>query len=428
MRIQVFQSDKGDCLLLTAADDTRVLVDGGMRSSYSQHVAPALGRIAREGGKLDLVYVSHIDQDHISGVLQLVEDEIAWRVRDFQHSTGNTGFKDPVRARPPQVKRIWHNAFSDVVRENAGPIEEAVAADAAVLEAGSAERALAQAERNLATSISEGIQLSRRVGSDQLGIPLNEEFGGKLAMVRPERQTLRLGRLRLTVIGPFQRDLEKLRKEWNEWLQTHKTALDRLRSRMRADAERLGAGELERFRNAIEQRAAELGERDRVTTPNLASLMLLAEEDGRTLLLTGDGHSEDILRGLEAAGRLEDGAGHFGVLKVQHHGSEHNIDADFCRKVTADHYVFCANGEHENPDLRVVETIVRSRVDPRRRGDHADAGRRFKLWFNSSSTASEDERGRAHMAKVEELVDRLARDSHEQLRFAFLDRSHFVVR
>ena len=76
-------------------------------------------------------------------------------------------------------------------------------------------------------------------------------------MVRPERQTLRLGRLRLTVIGPFQRDLEQLRKEWNEWLQTQDEALDRLRSRMRADAERLGASRALSQRH--EQRAAELG-------------------------------------------------------------------------------------------------------------------------------------------------------------------------
>jgi Metallo-beta-lactamase superfamily len=428
VKLQVFQSDKGDCLLLTGSDDTRVLVDGGMRSSYERHVAPALGRVARDGGTLDLVCVSHIDQDHISGVLQLVEDEIAWRVRDFQHGTGNTDFDDPDGPRPPKVERIWHNAFSDVLGDNAGPIAEALAADAAVLEAGSAESELAEAQRVLATSISEGIQLSRRVGPDQLGIPLNEEFEGRLAMVRPERQTIRLGRLRLTLIGPFARDLEKLRKEWNEWLETHETALDRLRARMKDDAERLGAGELERFRHAIALRAAELGDRDRVTTPNLASLMLLAEEDGRTLLLTGDGHAEDIVKGLDAAGRLEVGAGHFDVLKVQHHGSEHNLDADFCRAITADHYVFCANGEHENPDLRVIETIVRSRTDPRRRGDHVDAERRFKLWFNSSATSSEDTAGRAHMAKVEGLVERLARNSDEQLSFAFLQGSQFAVR
>ncbi|MET0770105.1 MAG: MBL fold metallo-hydrolase, partial [Solirubrobacteraceae bacterium] len=88
MKLEAFQSDKGDCLLLTAGDGTRVLVDGGMRGSYSEHVAPALGAIAAAGGRLDLVCVSHIDQDHIAGVLQLMADEVAWRVADFQHGSG----------------------------------------------------------------------------------------------------------------------------------------------------------------------------------------------------------------------------------------------------------------------------------------------------------------------------------------------------
>ena len=47
MKIRVFQSDKGDCLLLTSASGkNRVLVDGGMSSSYTKHVAPALAKLS----------------------------------------------------------------------------------------------------------------------------------------------------------------------------------------------------------------------------------------------------------------------------------------------------------------------------------------------------------------------------------------------
>lgn len=422
MRLQVFQSDKGDCLLLTGRDGTRVLVDGGMRSSYTAHVAPALGRIARDGGELDLVYVSHIDQDHISGVLQLMEDQVAWRVRDYQHGSGNDDFPDPPEPRPPKVKRIWHNAFHETVGDNSGAIEEALAASAAVLEAGErdAERSFAQAQREVANSIVEGIELSRRVGPEQLKIPLNEEFGGKLAVVRDEPQEVDLGSVRLTLLGPFERDLRALRKEWNEWLRDHEDALERVRAKMRADAERLGTGEVERFTGALAARARELGDRGRVTVPNLASIMLLVEEGDTTLLLTGDGHAEDILKGLDAAGRLEeDGAIHVTVLKVQHHGSEHNIDAEFCRRVTADHYVFCANGAHENPDLAVLDAVVRSRESDRRP---------FKLWFNSSSSATASGEGRGHMEEVERLVDRHVKRGNGRIRAAFLDRDSFVVR
>jgi len=64
-----------------------------------------------------------------------------------------------------------------------------------------------------------------------------------------------------------------------------------------------------------------LGNRKKVTTPNLASLMFLAEENGKSILLTGDGHGDDILKGLahhqalDANERLQ-----VDVLKVQHHG------------------------------------------------------------------------------------------------------------
>jgi hypothetical protein len=389
MRIEVFQSDKGDCLLITGRDGTRILADGGMRGSYATHVAPALGRIAGQGGELDLVYVSHIDRDHIAGVLQLMEDEVAWRVRDFQRDSGNDGFPDPPRPRPPKVRRLWHNAFHDVVGDNSGPIEELLAASAALLEPGD-ERPSAERRRELATSVGEGIELAKRARQEQLGIKVNEEFGDRFAMVRDTPQTVDVGRVRLTLIGPFKEDLDALRKSWDKWLREHGDEVRRIRAEMAADAGRLVAGDVEGFRDAMALRAGELGDRSRVTVPNLASIMLLVEDGSRTLLLTGDGHRDEVLKGLEKAGRLNGGRTHVDVLKVQHHGSEHNIDADFCRRVSADHYVFCANGEHENPDLRVVELVARSRKDERP----------YKLWFNSSSN----------------------------LRFKFLDRPSFVIR
>ena len=45
MKLTVFQSDKGDCLLLTSADGKNVLIDGGMSDSYTTHVAPALNKL-----------------------------------------------------------------------------------------------------------------------------------------------------------------------------------------------------------------------------------------------------------------------------------------------------------------------------------------------------------------------------------------------
>ena len=53
MKLTVFQSDKGDCLLITSQDGKHILADGGMRASYKAHVARVLIKLHEDGGSLD---------------------------------------------------------------------------------------------------------------------------------------------------------------------------------------------------------------------------------------------------------------------------------------------------------------------------------------------------------------------------------------
>lgn len=431
MKLTVFQSSKGDCLLLESADGRRVLIDGGMAASYRGHAAATLGALREAGERLDLIYVSHIDEDHISGVLELMDAELDWRVHDFQLDSGNAGHRPPKRPRPPEIGELWHNAFSDLVPANSGAITDLLAMTAAVLDFGSEAEDPERAERHreLATSVSQGIRLSRRVGSEQLKVPLNRAFGGKLALVRDGQAPIALGSLELTVIGPFADDLDVLRDEWNDWLRKNRAKVEKARARMRVDVERLGVSEIELLQAALESRAAELGDRRKVTAPNLASLMLLVDEGDSTVLLTGDGHATDILKGLEHAGRLDaEGAIHVDVLKVQHHGAEFNITPEFCRRVTADHYVFCGNGAHHNPDLRALEAVLDSRLGSApARSSNAQAGDPFKLWFNSSPHCAGSDSNRKHMIQVQKLVARYAKKHPGALIFEFLDDHFFEL-
>lgn len=431
MKLTVFQSSKGDCLLLESADGRRVLIDGGMAASYRGHAAATLGALREAGERLDLIYVSHIDEDHISGVLELMDAELDWRVHDFQLDSGNAGHRPPKRPRPPEIGELWHNAFSDLVPANSGAITDLLAMTAAVLDFGSEAEDPERAERHreLATSVSQGIRLSRRVGSEQLKVPLNRAFGGKLALVRDGQAPIALGSLELTVIGPFADDLDVLRDEWNDWLRKNRAKVEKARARMRVDVERLGVSEIELLQAALESRAAELGDRRKVTAPNLASLMLLVDEGDSTVLLTGDGHATDILKGLEHAGRLDaEGAIHVDVLKVQHHGAEFNITPEFCRRVTADHYVFCGNGAHHNPDLRALEAVLDSRLGSApARSSNAQAGDPFKLWFNSSPHCAGSDSNKKHMIQVQKLVARYAKKHPDALIFEFLDDHFFEL-
>ena len=108
---------------------------------------------------------------------------------------------------------------------------------------------------------------------------------------------------------------------------------------------------------------------------------------------------------MTAGGFVADGGGlHVDVLKVQHHGSEHNWHHDFGRRITADHYVFCGNGDDHNPDLTVVGAVLDSRFgSAAKRSSNPETGNRFDLWFNCASSIAKPAH-QAHMKKIERKV------------------------
>jgi beta-lactamase superfamily II metal-dependent hydrolase len=423
MRIRIYQSDKGDCLLVTGADGTHILVDGGMKNAFQDHVRADLGRLAKRKEALELVYVSHIDQDHISGVLELLDNMIAWRVYRYRKGQG-ANVKAPAFPEMPEIKHIWHNAFSDMLGENAGPVENLLAQSSLVLglSVDPKLQQIAAAHHELAFSIAEAIRVSQRIAADQLGIPLNRAFGGKLALVRAAGAApIRIGGMRASVIGPFKRDVEKLREEWELWLGQNQERIRKLKRDAEADAHAIG-NSADRLSALLAARVDELGNREKVTAPNLASLMLLLEGGGKKVLLTGDGHWKDIMDGLRHCGRLDaQDRLHVDVLKIQHHGSEHNHNQEMAEKITARHYVFCGNGKHENPDPRVVKLVCESHHKVRPQD-------RFTLWFNCSGTSAPDPGTKAHMKKLAALVQAQSAAAGGRIGAKFLDASSFDLR
>jgi hypothetical protein len=92
--------------------------------------------------------------------------------------------------------------------------------------------------------------------------------------------------------------------------------------------------------------------------------VVLAEVEGKRILLTGDARGDKVLEGLELAGLLKKGGKsmtHVDVFKVPHHGSDRNADPVLFRRVTADHYVFSGNGEHGNPERETLQMLLDER-------------------------------------------------------------------
>jgi beta-lactamase superfamily II metal-dependent hydrolase len=444
MKLTIFQSDKGDCLMLEERDGKgkRMLIDGGMAKSYSEHVAPTMGKLKAAKKSLDVVYVSHIDDDHISGVRQLLDDLVAWRVFRFQSKSGNTQVKKPKAPEPPAPKEIWHNGFSSLLKDNSKAIEDALSASATVLSvAPDNMRAadsnilladLAEQNQDLVTGVNTAIQVSNRISAKQLNIPLNKPENGKLMFVRGDTAPIQLGTMRIQILGPRSADLKRLRDDWDAWLRANKEKLSALRQKAKETEDKLGS-EAERVMAPMIEQAKELGDSSSVTPPNLASLMLLVEQGNRNnvrrIILTGDGLGTEVIHGLKDLNKLRsDGTLHVDVLKMMHHGSEHNMDAEFPKLITADHYIFCGNGFSGNPEEVVVEAVLASRLATgTRRSKNPEAGNPFHVWINTHSSVATNANYRAQLKKIEKLVNDKQASSNGQLTAHFLKEDAFSL-
>ena len=73
MKLHVIQAEYGDCFLLssgTGKKSTTIVIDGGPYQTYEKHLKPTLQKLPKNT-KLDLVVLSHIDNDHIISLVDL---------------------------------------------------------------------------------------------------------------------------------------------------------------------------------------------------------------------------------------------------------------------------------------------------------------------------------------------------------------------
>jgi hypothetical protein len=364
--LEALQAKHGDALLLhygPPAAPKLIVIDGGPAGVYKAALKPRLDqlRAARAAdGRLPIrmVMVSHLDDDHINGVLAMVN-----------------GLADAAAAnkdRPYEVDELWHNSFDDVIGPTGVPAGLAKVAATAAADGG--VPAGAPMHRHAAAvlaSVPQGRNL--RDAARRLGLDVNRAYDGGLVTTADGsfKKTKVDAGLSFTVLGPDRRRVDELQAEWD------------------AKIKALGLAKL----------AAYVDE----SVFNLASIVVLAEVGGRTMLLTGDARGDDVLRALREAKLLKAKPFHVDVLKIPHHGSDHNVDTDFFRDVTADHYVVSGDGKHGNPEPATLEMLVEARGadrytvhvtnrEPRSAAflDKAAkaAGRKFKVVYRKPSALS----------------------------------------
>jgi beta-lactamase superfamily II metal-dependent hydrolase len=319
--LHMLPAGRGDCLWIEYGSADRrhhVLIDGGVQSTRDA-ISRRFAQLPPEKRKLDLLVITHIDLDHIAGVLELLRD-------------------------PPdglQIDDIWFNGWKHLPE------------DAGLLGAKQGE------------SVSAYIQ--------RAGYPWNKAFGGDSVAVTDYDSKLPVhelaGGMRMTLISPILPRLARLRKTWEkEILETGLNpgeAGDQLEElgveEPGEDIGILGSG------SDLEAMTCTPFAADN-SAANGSSIGLIAEYDGKRCLLTGDAYATDISAGIRQFLRQQgENLLTLEALKLSHHGGRKNTNTELLELLACNRFLFSTDGSYyEHPD---AESVARVIVHGRKRGD-----------------------------------------------------------
>lgn len=309
--VEMLPARHGDALLVEyggSADPHRVLVDVGPRSAFGA-VRTRLAELPRHERHVELLVLTHVDGDHVEGVIPLLND------RDLGLTCGD----------------VWFNGYRHLTDDLGAVHGEIVGA----------------------------LLVERR-------LPWNRAFGGR-AVRRDAGDTLPTvtlpGGLRLTVLAPSQHALHDLLPVWEQECRKAgitpgdtASALDVLAGRpaLRPPLDSYLGGAVP----SVEALAAARTDTD-TSRANGSSIVLLAEYADRTLLLTGDAPAATVVEGLDLLAAERGRLPRLDVVKLPHHGSSRNVTRELVRACPSPRYLFSSDGSyHRHPDPEAVARVL----------------------------------------------------------------------
>lgn len=335
VKLEALNALAGDCLLLRYpgldAKERLWIIDGGPRKDkvkdievWSDVLLPRLAEILAERDaepplQVTLGMVSHIDDDHINGIQKVTSQLV-----ELKPKSGDVKFD-----------HFWFNSFEGLL----GPKPAGLTGDAATASLQSLVDPVnvPGVDDEQATAIMQSVPQGNLLASDlrTLGLDGNSPVRDFIS-ARKGQQKYKIEGADVTVVGPLKSRLDKLREEW---------------------AKALKKPTKEARQAALLSLFVPKGKED-TSVANLSSIVVLVEVCGRKLLLTGDAHGTDVVTAWKDLG-LGNEPAKLDLVKMPHHGSIRNCTEPFVKFFVADHYVFSADGKHDNPDAPTVEAVVK---------------------------------------------------------------------
>ncbi|MGH2490154.1 MAG: ComEC/Rec2 family competence protein [Candidatus Limnocylindria bacterium] len=303
LRIEMLPAKQGDCLWIEYGAKTnprRIVIDGGTSGS-TKPLVDRVRALPHGERRLELLVVTHVDADHIAGVLKFLE-------------TPKLGLS---------VREVWFNAYKHLLEadETFGP--------------------------------AQGEKLSADIVAGK--VPWNAAFKGRAVKV-PDTGPLPVkkldGGLELVVLGPTMQKLRILKPVWIQACKDAGIKPGKPRRRARPPG-------LEAFGPINVDTLADAPFKEDPTEANGSSILLLLKYDGAAVLLGADGHPAVIEAGLK---RLTSGNGRvkLDAYKVAHHGSQNNVNRALLERLQCSRYLFSSNGAiYHHPNREAIARVLK---------------------------------------------------------------------
>ena len=310
--IELLPAAHGDAIWIEygpASRPHRILIDGGPAPTYEAGLRRRIAALPEQKRMLELMVVTHIDADHIDGALILLQELAALKVR---------------------INELWFNGWSQISRED-------------------------EASVSYAPLQGEFLGGLIEVAPELKGV-WNMHFDHGAVAVRDDEPlpVVELdGGARLTLLGPMEAELSRLRARWASAIRDFSPgdvneALRRLRERREYRA----PPEPAVF--AVPQCG------DDQSVANGSSISFVFEHGDVSILLAGDAHARSLETSLK---RLADQRSltrlRFDAVKLPHHGSMSNISDAWLQWVDCERWLISTNGAVFNhPDIETAELIA----------------------------------------------------------------------
>lgn len=315
--LEMLPAAEGDALLLRYGPQDaphHVLIDGGRRSTYHLLREKIEQIPLNEQGQrfLELLMITHIDADHIEGIICLLQDEEL-----------NCAFGD-----------IWFNDWKHLE-----PLEKGVRPEHLGAAQGEFLGALLHARK----------------------LPWNKAFNGGAVVLPPAPDALPVrtlpGGLELTLVSPSIEALIKLRNQWTKAIEAagftpgnREHAMEQFKNKAwtRIPGKKLG--------DESERRSMDHSE------ANGSSIAVLARYQGVRLLLSGDAWPHVLRPALDRWREEQPDVPErvaLDAFKVPHHGSSKNLTPQLMNVISCGKYLISTSGSRfHHPDVDAIKMII----------------------------------------------------------------------